>query len=116
MPKMSRSERKLAIREEAKRKVHGPSATVGTNRAYRESVEKGRKNLLVRSQEGGDSKAKRAKSELTYLLNNYLPKYDSRIEQLIDDWRRSGDPSYDPGIRVRLREARREHMKKSSPL
>ena len=57
----------------------------------------------------------KAKNELTFLLNNYLPKYDSRIEALIDIWRRSGDPSYSPSIRTKLRQARRDHMRKSNP-
>ena len=66
--------------------------------------------------EGGDSQGKKVKAELTYLLNNYTPKHDCRIEALIDEWRRSGDPSYDVGIKMKLRQARREHMSKSHPI
>jgi hypothetical protein len=78
-------------------------------------VDQGLRELRQVSAEGGDGKAQRVKNELNYLLNNYLPSYDMRIEQLIDEWRRSGDPSYDPGIRARLRRARQDHMSKSNP-
>ena len=112
---VKKSDFKNQIRNEAKRIV--PGARYGTvgHKAYREAVEKGRSSLLLKSNEGGDSPAKRIKQEIIYLLNNYLPCYDDRIEHLIDSWRTSGDPSYDPGIRNRLRQARREHMEKSNP-
>lgn len=108
---MKKSERKLQMREEARRKLKGASGAVTGSREYREKVERGRRHLLHKSSEGGDLKAQRAKAELTYLINNYLPTYDMRIETLIDEWRRSGDPSYDPGIRVQLRKARQKHMR-----
>ena len=112
-----KSERKLAMREEAKRKVRPVfSNNLGADRTYRDQVESGRCRLGEVAAEGGDSRAKRARDELHYLLNNYMPSYDARIEQLIDTWRRSGDPSYDPGIRVRLRQARRDHMSKTSAI
>ena len=109
-----KSELKLEIREQAKRKVRPMVSNVGVDRMYREQVEAGRQELNRISAEGGDPKAKRIRNELTYLLNNYLPGYDIRIEQLIDAWRRTGDPSYDPSIRVKLRQARRDHMERSS--
>ena len=113
----SKSEFKRAIREQAKRKVSGATKyDLVSQRDHRTKVEKGLNELRRISSEGGDANAKRVKNELTYLLNNYLPKYDVRIEQLIDAWRRSGDPSYDPGIRTKLRQARREHMGRSHSL
>lgn len=108
---LKKSERKLQIREEARRKVKGPGGGVLGTREYRERVEKGRRELLQKGAEGDDTAAQQAKSELIYLIRNYLPAYESRIETLIDQWRRSGDPSYDPGIRIELRKARQEHMK-----
>jgi hypothetical protein len=111
-----KSELKLEIREQAKRKVRPTASNVGADRRYREHVEAGRQELNRLSAEGGDPKAKRIRNELTYLLNNYLPSYDIRIEQLIDAWRRTGDPTYDPGIRMKLRQARREHMDRSSAI
>jgi hypothetical protein len=115
MAKISRAERKLAMREEAKRQVGGSKYARSNQKNYGEDVEKGRKELLVKSAEGGDSKAKKVKGELSYLLNNYLPTYDTRIEMLIEEWRRSSDPSYDPGIRIRYRRAKQEHMRDANP-
>lgn len=112
---MKKSEFKNQIREEAKRKVRGPQGGVTGARAYRDRVEQGRTQLMRKSSEGGDMNAKKIKNELTYLLNNYTPKYDMRIEQLIDAWRTSHDPSYDPGIKAKFRKVRREHMQKSNP-
>jgi hypothetical protein len=94
--------------------VRPEAVNVGANRGYRDKVESGRQEFLQVSNEGGDPKAKKFKGELTYLLNNYLPAYDMRIEHLIDSWRRSGDPTYDPGIRTKLREARRNYNSKSN--
>ena len=111
-----KSELKTAIRDQARRKVGVPKYDATTQAHYHEEVEKGLQNLRKISSEGGDPRGKKAKNELLYLLNNYSPKYDTRIEQLIDLWRRSGDPSYDPSIRTKLRQARREHMSKSNPL
>ena len=103
------------MREEAKRTVRGgASVTAGGVRQHAEAVESGLSRLRMKSAEGGDSKAKRVKNELNYLINNYLPRYDARIETLISDWRTSGDPSYDPSIRGRLRRARQQHMKKNA--
>ncbi len=114
MRAMSKSEYKRAIREQAKRKIGGATKYDTVSQAdHRDKVEQGLDKLRKISSEGGDPKAKRIKNELTYLLNNYLPQYDTRIEQLIDEWRRSGDPSYEPGVRTKLRQARREHMSKS---
>jgi hypothetical protein len=112
---MKKSDKKLEMRQQARRKVK-PGYNPGTSRDYRENVEKGRKELLIVSNQGGDSKGKKAKNELNYLLNNYLPAYDMRIEQLIDEWRTSGDPSYDPGIRGKLRQARSRHAKGNNPI
>jgi len=114
--KMSKAEQKMAMREEAKRKIKGGGYGRGSKKSYREAVEAGRKQLQVKSSEAGDSLAKKAKNELNYLLNNYLPRYDARIEQLIDIWRRSGDPGYSASIRTKLLKARRDHMQKSNPV
>lgn len=109
-----RSEHKMAMREEARAKVRPRGDKNGLNN-YRDAVDKGLKELRIKSAQGGDGKAKRFKSELNYLLNNYTPKFDARIEQLIDGWRRSGDPEYDPMIRVKFRNTVRSHMTKSNP-
>lgn len=112
----SKSEYKLRMREEAKRKVRGGKYDPVSSRTYRENVEQGLKTLRTVSSEGGDPKAMRVRNELNYLLNNYLPQYDMRIEQLIEEWRRSGDPSYDVSVRVRFRSARREYMNRKNSL
>lgn len=112
---MKKSEFKKQIREEAKRKIRGNQHGVKGLKQYQDAVEQGRRQLLVKCNEGGDSNAQKIKSELMYLLNNYSPRYDIRIEQLIDAWRTSHDPSYDPMIRARYQKARRDQMQKSNP-
>jgi hypothetical protein len=116
MRALKKSDLKLQIRDEAKRKVRPASSNIGTDRNYREGVEAGRRQLNELGAEAGDPAAKKYKAELMYLLNNYLPSYDIRIEQLMDAWRRTGDPSYDPGIRLKLRQARKQYMDKSSAI
>ncbi len=111
---ISKSELKRKIRDEAKRKLKGPSGGVTGPREYRERVERGRQDLLGKSRAGGGSaKAARIEGELTYLLNNYVPANDARIEMLIDQWRTSGDQSYDPSIRIKYRQAVQKHMRDS---
>ena len=114
--KMTVSQRKMQMREEARKKIKGPSGGVTGSREYRERVEQGRQQFLVKSSEGGDPRAKRLKGEIEYLLNNYSPAYDTRLEGLIDQWRRSGDPTYSPEIKIRLREARKLYMRDSKPI
>ncbi len=108
---LKKSERKLQMREEARRKIRGPSGGVTGSKAYREKVEKERRRLLQKSSEGGDTGTQKVKGELHYLINNYLPANDARINTLIDKWRTSGDPAYDPAIKIELRKARQKHMK-----
>jgi len=112
----SRGEHKMEIREQAKQKVKGGRYDVASALKYQSDVQKGHDQLMRLSKEGGDSKAKQIRAELTYLLNNYLPQHDTRIEQLIDLWRRSGDPQYDPAIRAKLMRCRRDDMKQGSAL
>lgn len=111
---MKKSDFKLRMREEAKRKVSGSTGTVKDHQAYRDRIEAGRRELLTKSAQGGDPKAMRVKAELTYLINNYTPKYDMRIQQLIEMWRTSHDPSYDPGIHIQFRRARQEYERKTN--
>jgi len=74
-----------------------------------EEIEKGRKQLVERGAAGGgDRTQKRIRDELNYLIDHYNSTNDMKIETLIDKWRRSGDPSYDPAIRLRFRNARRK--------
>jgi hypothetical protein len=116
MRALRKSDLKTQIRQEAKEKIRPTSSNVGADRNYRQQVESGRSLLNAKASEGGDNKSKQAKQELMYLLNNYLPSYDNRIEQLIDIWRRSGDPSYNPAVRAQLRRARMEYGKKGSAI
>ena len=116
MRALRKSDLKSQMREEAKRRVRPATSNIGADRDYRQNVESGRRQLNEIGAEAGDPAAKKFKAELMYLLNNYLPSYDIRIEQLIDAWRRTGDPSYDPGIRVKLRQARKSYLDKSSAI
>ena len=110
---MKKSDYKSRQRAEAQRIVVRKS-NMGTNE-HLQAVEQGRRHLLQKSSEGGDTMAQKVKSEILYLLNNYTPTNDARIEGLIDKWRISGDPSYDPAIKIKLRNARRDYMKSNNP-
>lgn len=108
----TKSEFKKELRAQARQKVRREHSVKG-QKSHRDAVETGRRRLLRVSCEAGDPKALKVRNELAYLLNNYAPCFDTRIEQLIDDWRRSGDPSYDPAIRLQWRRARQDHMSDS---
>lgn len=76
---------------------------------FREEVEKGRKRVVEKAAAGaGANTQKRIRDELNYLIDHYTPDNDNKIETLIDKWRRSGDPSYDPMIRIKYRNARKK--------
>jgi hypothetical protein len=78
-------------------------------RARMEEIETGRKQLQERAKAGaGAATNKRIKDEIEYLLKNYTPSNEAKIETLIDKWRRSGDPHYDPSVKIHLRNARRK--------
>lgn len=82
-----------------------------------EQIEKGRRRVVERGKAGaGANTFQRIKSELNYLLNNYTPANDHKIETLIDKWRTSGDPSYDPSVKIRLRNARARKSKRDTAL
>ena len=115
MPSQPKGEFKRRLREEARQKAR-PTSAARREHDRQEGLEEGRQRLLRRCSEQGASRTSKAKSEITYLLNNYRPAYDARIEHLIDEWRRSGDPSYDASFRPKLRQARRNYMAKSNPL
>ncbi|MBI4558159.1 MAG: hypothetical protein HY706_11305 [Candidatus Hydrogenedentes bacterium] len=116
MRKMTRSEHKVSIRDQAKSKVRPQGYDPHSQKDFREKVEAGYQQLLTSAAEGGDPKTKRIRGELIYLLNNYLPQYENRIQHLIDLWRRSGDPQYDPAVHVQARQARAEYLRKQSAL
>ena len=81
----------------------------GRGDTFREEVEKGRRKVVDKAAPGaGANTQKRIRDELNYLLNNNSPSNDNKIEMLMDKWRRSGDPSYDPAIKLRYRNVRRK--------
>ncbi len=100
-----RQELRSAVLEEFSRWKLG-----GEERRAREAqIELGHKHLKEMAKPGALTHAhKRLKDELDYLLKNYTPTNDNKIEALIDKWRRSGDPAYDPSVKIRLRNARRK--------
>ncbi len=84
---------------------------------FLESIEKGRKRVIEKGPMGAAHNAHtRIKSELNYLLNNYTPTNDWRIEMMIDKWRTSGDPAYDPSIKIKYRNVRKGKAKKDHAL
>ena len=81
------------------------------------AIEKGRRRVVEKGRAGaGENTFTRIKSELNYLLNNYSPTNDYKIETLIDKWRTSGDPAYDPAIKLRLRNVRRKKSQSDTAL
>lgn len=98
---------------EMKRALRGPAMEtlrkwhnedVVQQRVHEEQEAKRRKLL-----DGGVAMAnRRIRNELEMLLNNYTKSNDSKIESLLNRWRRSGDPAYDPGMHQRLANARRK--------
>ncbi|MDK1020761.1 MAG: hypothetical protein QGD90_03895 [Candidatus Hydrogenedentes bacterium] len=82
--------------------IESAKKITGRGDTFREKVEKGRKGVVEEVAPGaGANTQKRIREELNYLLNNYTPSNDNKIEMLIDEWRRSGDPSYDPAVKLR---------------
>jgi hypothetical protein len=78
-------------------------------RAREREIEVGHKQSQEKAKAGaGAATGKRIKDEIEYLLKNFSPSNEQKIEALIDKWRTSGDPNYDPGIKMRLRNARRK--------
>lgn len=105
------------LREEAIEEGMGPSASVLEKEKTKEDIEKGRRELLEKAKAGaGDATFKRIKGEIDYLLNNYSSANDNKIETLIDKWRRSGDPHYDPAIRLRFRKVRKKKAQTEHPI
>lgn len=84
---------------------------------FLERIEKGRKRVIEKGPMGASHNTHtRIKSELNYLLNSYTPTNDWRIEMLIDKWRMSGDPAYDPSIKIKYRNVRKGKAKKDNAL
>ncbi len=107
-----RAARSKVLDEEATKLIETARKLVGSGGTAEEQIEKGRRRVVEKATPGaGANTQKRFRDELNYLLNNYAPSNDNKIETLIDKWRRSGDPSYDPAIKVRFRNVRK---KKSS--
>ena len=95
----------------------GRGSSVFNQAKYDEKVARGLKRVQEKHKMGmGENAFGRIKGELNYLLNNYTSANDAKIEQLIDKWRRSGDPAYDPSINIRYRNARKNKMKKDQAL
>lgn len=83
--------------------------TGAARRRRQQETEAKRKELREKQKAGaGAAGHRRIKDEIELLLKNYSPANESKIETLIDKWRRSGDPSYDPSINLRLRNARKK--------
>ena len=87
----------------------------GGGAAHRQNlrnIERGRKEVLEKQKAGaGEATQRRIKAEIEYLIENFTPTNEKKIETLIDKWRRSGDSDYDPAIKLRFRKAKK---KKSS--
>lgn len=87
------------------------------HREHLERIEKGRTELQEKGKPGaGAATSRRIKDEIEYLINNYAPSNEHKIEALIDKWRRSGDPAYDPNIKMKLRSARTKKSATDYPL
>lgn len=105
------------IRQEEERAGKGPSKKSQEREKELEEIEKGRRHLLEKQRAGaGDPTFRRIKNELDYLLNNYVSTNDTKIETLIDRWRRSGDPSYDPSIKQKFKNVRKKKVSNDHPI
>lgn len=97
---------------EARRK--GPHVSPSKREEAEADIERGRRHLLDRASAGaGDATHKRIREEIDYLMAHYSASNDNRIDQLIDKWRRSGDPSYSPEVRNRFRVLQKKVSKSS---
>lgn len=95
----------------------GRGSSVFNQAKYDEKVARGFKRVQEKHKMGyGENAFGRIKSELNYLINNYTSANDAKIEQLIDKWRRSGDPAYDPSINIRYRSVRKKKMNSDQAL
>ncbi len=104
-----REARSREVEDRANALIERARKTTGRGDTSREEVERGRRKVVDKATPGaGANTQKRIRDELNYLLNNYSPSNDNKIEMLMDKWRRSGDPSYDPAIKLRYRNVRRK--------
>jgi len=86
-----------------------------SDRQIAQSVDKGLKQVEVKSAQAGESKLLATKNKLNYLLNNYREGNRARIESLIEQVRKLDPHGAHTEYRVRLREAIRDHHRKSQP-
>ena len=85
--------------------------------SQQELIEKGRKELLEKHRAGpGANTFKRIRAELDYMIANYTPAIDAKIETLIERWRTSGDPDYSPEIRIKFLKARNKRDSSNYPI
>lgn len=104
-----RAARSKDLEKQADQLIDSARKITGRASTFREKVEKGRKGVVEKVAPGaGANTHKRIRAELNYLLNNYTSSNDNKIEMLIDKWRTSGDPSYDPAIKLRYRNVRKK--------
>lgn len=104
-----RTARSKEVEEQANALIERARKITGRGDTFREQVDKGWRKVVDKAAPGaGANTQKRIRDELNYLLNNYSPSNDYKIESLIDKWRRSNDPAYDPAIKVRYRNVRKK--------
>ena len=104
-----RAARSKTLDEDATSLIDKARSITESRGALQERIEKGRREVLEKAAPGaGANTQKRFRDELNFLWNNYSPYNDNKIETLINKWRRSGDPSYDPAIKLRYRNVRKK--------
>ena len=109
MPEAARESRRQQLRAVVLEELSKWNLGGEKHRQREAQIELGHKHVQERAKPGALTHAhKRIKDEIEYLLKNYTPSNDYKIETLIDKWRTSGDPGYDPSIKLRLRQARRK--------
>jgi hypothetical protein len=108
LPEAERESRRVTLRAIMLEELSKWNLGGAQQRARIDEIETGRKHLVERARAGALTHAhKRLRDEIHYLIKHYTPSNDYKIETLIDKWRTSGDPAYDPGIKMQLRRARR---------
>lgn len=73
----------------------------------RQQIESDAQRKHRREGHADSAATRRMRDEIELLLRNYTRANDYKIQSLLDKWRRSGDPSFDPSIATRLQMARK---------
>lgn len=105
------------IREDARKAFWKWAGKRTSDEEDKHRVEKKYRRLKDAEHMGsGKEKQGRIKNELNFLFANYTSANDNKIEQLINRWRTSGDPDYDPAVKLKHRQLKGKTTKFQEPI